>query len=358
VGSYRTAAGALADGFMFRADPATGNPLNGLRYGTNNTEDYFTGITTSTSIALGGVTGLMISGSSNSRAVIPANMDCWGMKINNAGGVLGSRLYDYSPTANRDNYSHDVIERRNSVGVPTYFYTGYVRGGIFGNNDVHVVKTDDLMASTGNYTYGTPLSEIGEMSTANNNLGIGGFAGLGIYSTVSQGAPDRDFLLVKTYFNGVTQCNSSLNPPNTNNGPGILADLAVTPVNSVGLVGSVFTGPSAANNILVCNNFTVGGGSNAKTAEGDDANAQDFNIDINAVSGVSNLSAITLSATESVNATVEVVNLLGATLFRSEMKLNEGNNTLPGTGDLATGIVVVRVIAENGMVFTKKVLIQ
>lgn len=357
VGSYRTAATAVGDAFVIRLDPANGNSFNGARYGTTASEDTYTGITTCNSANIGGVTGLMISGTTNARA---GNQDCWGVKINAAFTVLRSNVYDYTSGPNRDNSSSDVLERRHpTTGVFTYFFTGSVRGGVFGASDVQVVKTDDLLAGVGDYTYGTAgIDEFGVIAGQDNNLAVAGQAGLAVYATVFQTAANRDFLLVKTYFNGQTQCNRSLNIATTFQGPGILADLAATPVNSVGAINCSLAGPSGAGNVLVCTAAAVAGGSNAKTAEGSDESIADFNMEIKAVSGVSNLSAITVSATESVKATVEVSSITGQLLYRGEMDLSLTGTQLPNTGELPAGVIVVKVTAENAVMASRKILLQ
>jgi hypothetical protein len=363
VGSFRGP--ALTDGFVFSIDPSLGGPTSLVSlYGTFNTNESFSGVTTCNSTTLGGVTGLMISGTSNARPTVPANLDIWGIKIDPAFNVLGSQLYDYSHFPNRDNFANDVVERRRAPGIFTYFFTGTVKGGFFGLNDINVVKTNDLLVSTlpfGNFTYGTSaLNESGEMATVKSLTGING--GLIVFGTAATSPLNRDFIMEKSYFSGHNTCNSRVDLPNTNPGPGLLNTFQIGQINSlVGIVSTLTILPTLPN-FTYCFSPSLPawtGASNLKTTDDEEIDEfAELAFDIHAISGVNNLSAITLSPTESVNATVEVVNLLGETLFHSEMKLGEGNNTLPNTGDLATGILVVRVITENGVVFSQKVLIQ
>lgn len=357
---FHTAAGAgFSDAFMVPLDPANGNPLTPVNlYGGPNTNESFSGVTTCNSVTAGGQVGLLMGGSSNIRAAVPQNYDGWILKANGNGTVLASNLYDYSPVANADNFGVDIVERRTPAGAYTYFLGGWVIGGFYGANDMHVVKTNDVFTSIGNYTYGSALVETLEQLTVNNATGIGAFAGLGVYGTQTTSAANRDFLLAKTYFNGVTQCNWSSHPVNTTPGPGFYTTTTIDVINSVGSMVVTLSAPTAVAFGTHCNAISVAGGSNAKTAEGSDEALADFMLEIQALSGVSNLSAITVTATESVKATVEVTSITGQQLYRGEMDLNHSGTQLPNTGELPAGVLVVKVVAGNGIAVTKKVLLQ
>ncbi len=362
VGAMTAFPGALSDAIAFTVDPATGTPISLVnRYGTNNTTDGFTGITTCNSTILGGVTGLMVSGSSDSRAVAPQNMDIWGVKLDEGLNVLGSNLYDYSPDANRFNTANDVVERFWPTSQYTYFFTGSVRGGSIGLGDINVIKTDASLTSVGNFTFGTAtLDESGEMAQV--RAGMGTQRGLLVFGSSSASSSNRDFIMAKSYFNGAISCSDSQATPNTFLGPGLLSSFQHGNFNSIsGSPSPLMVFPTVPF-ATVCATSSSPGGSNFKTSENEEeswAELEDGNlVNIKYACCERNLSSISIQANEATRAEVLVTDMLGKVLFDGMQVLQPTPYTLPNLGELPPGIILVKVTHESGEVFIKKILFQ
>lgn len=362
AGMYRTSNVAESDAFVLNLNAGTGAWIAGWRYGVTglNRNDSFSGITTCNSTKLGGVTGLIVCGATNSMNGV--HYDGWGLKINATGGILTTRVYDYAPIANQNNFFNDVMERVTQLAAPTYtyFFTGWVIGGAIGLDDAHVVKTNEVLGMPNHYTYGTVgLNEQGEfIAKQDPSLGAGG-NGMYVFSTSHTAPGNRDFMLVGAYYNGVTHtgCPEVQAVTNSPVGPPLLADLYAQELDSLIPTSGVDLPPySVAANIICPDSGAVPGGSNGKMFS--EAQLAAEMIRIEAASGVRNLSAISIHSTNSGMANVTVTAITGQILFRAEMKLEEGANSLPTTGDIPAGIVIVSVTTQQGNSIVRKVLLQ
>ena len=350
----------MSDAVAFAVDATTGTPASlASRYGTNNTSETFSGITTCNSTVLGGVTGLMVSGTSDARPTTPQNTDIWGVKLDVGLNVLGSKLYDYSPFADRYNTGNDVVERFWPTSQYTYFFTGSVRGGSIGLNDINVIKTDASLNSVGNFTYGTPTNnEFGEMAQVRSGMGVQN--GLIVFGSETNSGTNRDFVMAKSYFNGPIICNASQGTPlNTNPGPGFLSSFQYGRFNSVsGSPASLIVLPTVPFFTYCITNF-VGGGSNFKTTENEEELSAEFEEELQVNISYSccerSLSAVSLESNQPSKAEVLVTDLLGKVIYRGTQYLQQGAIKLPEAGELAGGIILVSVTTETGMVFMKKI---
>lgn len=357
VGTITSNGSTHPDGFMLRLNPATGMPMGPInRYGGSDTDEFFTGITSSTSTTVGGTTGLLISGSSNARVAFPQNFDSWLVKLSTSGVILASFLYDYSPTANLDNYGEDVLERRHPLsGVYSIFLGGHVTGGAFGGQDMHVVKTNNSFTSTGNWTYGTSSNEYAIRLLKQDFVPVGTSSGLKIVGTIEYAPGVHYSALYKTYFNGVTFCNRGQSVPNTFGGPIARSTGQCSGILNLSPETIVLGTYSVASSYIICWGFSIPGGSNAKNEES--ADSPNDEVRIYSLPGTRDLSAIQIESSMEGTAEVSVTDLRGAVIFRAQIELNEGVNSLPSQAALPAGVVVVKVITDEGGVWSEKVLI-
>jgi hypothetical protein len=197
--------------------------------------------------------------------------DFWAMKINPTGFTVDfSTLIDYS-MGGRDEFGYDIIERLNTMGNYEYYFGGYVRNGYFGGDDNLVYKLDFTgvpVPPLSQWTYGGPGDErCLQLDQYNvwgpNNDGIANF-GTTINSFPLPGAMDEYF--VKSYFNGVTQCNVDLQDPTWMPGPGIIEWWQPNIPNKL-FRGNLTMSPSPMQDWEICWAPNVGGGNNARLAQ-------------------------------------------------------------------------------------------
>jgi hypothetical protein len=356
VGMFMNSAAATSDAMIFRVDPANGNYISGGIYGDAGSiyNDSFSGLCFSSSLN-GGGTGLMVCGQSNSRGA--GNYDTWAIKVSTAGTVMQTKLLDYD-VANQNNYCNDVVERYSTVyGYYTYFFTGWVNGGTYGLDDMNVLKVHQSLnpIPLGSFTYGTSSNnERAEMAAFDLGTPDPGiyFFGYGAYPFLN-----NDMMGVKAFHDGKT-CDYKLGNFLDYTGPGLLRDLICSQTNSVTAVSMPVENYGNAFSYLCTKKALSVGGNNNKMSEAGDAATEIGVISITSLAGVSDLSAVMINAPEATAATVEVFDLRGVLLHSDEMNLAPGANRLPAKGDVAPGIVVVRVTAEDGKTYSGKVLIQ
>lgn len=359
VGSYESVPGAPKDGFVLQLSAATGAYINGIRVGGlligGPDDGIFTSVTTYRPTPnFNG--GLLVGGYSDSRA--GANYDAWGVKIRPNLTVFQSQLYDYAAIPNQNNYCYDVLERKTPAGPYTYFFAGTVAGGSMGLDDIHVVKTDDNMASLMHFTYGTAmLNEEGAYICDQDPANPVGSPGLFVLGTGVQSAVDEDFLAIGAYYNGITACNAAFANAAQFLGPSLVNNLPSQRMGTLNPVNATAVYIQCVTDLTICSAGAVGGGSNAKRAEGENLESE-VALDLSAVAGLRDLSAICIESSEAVNAEVVVTDLLGAELYRAVLSLRSGKNPLPSAAVVSAGILVVKVTTEAGLMRAEKLLIQ
>ncbi len=140
VGSVKDLFGKPADAFVLRLKSTSG-AFGAIRYyGDPNTEDEFRSINHSFA-PVGGTKGYIVGGSTQANG--GGDYNFWTMRLDPTINPQWSTIHDYNGVGySPNNYCNMVIERLNTFGKYEFYAVGRTDDGVFGGQDVQVVKTD------------------------------------------------------------------------------------------------------------------------------------------------------------------------------------------------------------------------
>lgn len=362
VGSYNTSSALTADGCFFTVNANTGAPTSpgGLElYGNAGSDDGLNSICIANN-TVGSGAGFAVAGYTFDAFTAPASYETWAMKISANGAVVDwtSELMHAGLVA--DNFGYDIIERYNSFFQYEYYVGATViAGGGMGADDALVYKVDangNPAPGNNQFEYGGPGNENAfELDqyngTPNDGLTIygntrGSFAAIGA----------NDFYLVRAYFNGVTTCNSNLQPTPYIPGPNLLPPVPIAIIAPLNPSPMFYNMIFRLKNATICFAAAVGGGSNAKIAAGQNGTTSVFPnpVDHNAAQ----LTVAFDQPAKAGEAQVELWNMLGQLCTKQQSAVAEGQQELKlDFGTLKPGVYHL-VVRRDGAVTDMQVTVQ
>jgi hypothetical protein len=215
VGEQRLGLAGKANGFVLRLDGLTGNTQNPIYfYGNAASEDVLTSIKLSNNTAVDPKKhGYVLGGYSDANG----SNDFWFLALNQVAGVSWSKTYDYlkGTALGGDNRCNDIAEHLNNTsGQFEYFLAGYTAKGFSGDEDVVVVRTNQIGTATPNsqYTYyGSGNQRCIRMACDDGSYPGLSLFGNAVYSPAIPaplGSTDRD--LIKAKFDGSSACSTDI----------------------------------------------------------------------------------------------------------------------------------------------------
>jgi hypothetical protein len=228
------------DGFFMELDGIQGNVLKLKSMGSPVNNESFKAVIPGAAVNPANIAGFILAGSTqNGGNTLP-----WIIKITPGAGLLWSNIINASSGANEGFV--DVLERYNTLS--NYEYYGLVKSSA----GMVVVKLDDAglpfpiagPVLSNEFVYdlaGTAPSEPACLSAINGPPGSPD-VGLQVYGTAFNLSGLASSYMVKTYFNGETNCSSTLTVQNP---------VSAAPVTIMNMVPLVFTGLGACSNFQV-----------------------------------------------------------------------------------------------------------
>lgn len=350
--------GAPSSGCFFRVNSATGAFIPSIiEYGT----PFMPNGAALNAIEISGNTGGFVMGGHYNN---PANGtdDSWAINVSpNGFAVNFSTLVDYTVAGNND-YGNDIIERLNTTGVYEYYLGGYVANGVFGGEDDVVYKLDAAgnPANPGaQFTFGGPgneraiqLAQYDAFGVNNNGLSTFG-------NTVNSWAVPggNDFYFVKSYFNGVTQCNYDLQDVFGMVGPGIYEWWNATIPFSL-MQGQLTMNSAAMQDFEICWAPAVAVGNNTRLASATELTSPGyFPNPVSRQNGI-----ITVSFGKEVVegvAQVELWNSLGQLCMTKQVTLADGQSSMQvELGNELEGGMYHLIIRQGGAVNNYRIVVQ
>ncbi|HYG16416.1 MAG TPA: T9SS type A sorting domain-containing protein [Bacteroidia bacterium] len=346
VGGGYDMAGNSQDAFFMRVDANNGAPLGpwAFFYGTAATEDVFTSISIANS-NIGGTNGFVVGGYSNHNG----SYDFWMLKLDTRGGVIWSRLYDYSVSPGNNDICYGVIERFNTSNNYEYYAVGHTSSPtVFNTYDILVIKTDDWGngVAGGEFTYG--IASVNEFGWGIDQYDGTGADGLSVFGISELGGIGMsDVYLIKAYFNGLSGCNESFSTPKTKRGPGLYAETWVDAFDNFS-PSSLSSSEQSASDVNLCYNTTIGGGSNARTAPSDPGTSA--TVVPNPMTQGAATATVELEAETPATVQVTIYDMLGKQYYAGNFALVKGSNRLPvdiSSASMAAGMYTVKITGDN-----------
>lgn len=203
VGEYYPQTTGNADAFVIRINSQNGviNNPNVQLYGTAASHDGFTSIKTSQNPYFdANRAGYIIGGHSNSN--INTGKDFWFIGIKQGGSIVTNSLFNY--TMLNSDHCADIMEHNN--GNWQYYLAGYTNNGVFNNEDMMVVGTDQTGTpfAPGQYTFGSNNNQRCVRMHKDNGLALFGNS----TSNLLHPTTSQDMYLVRSSFTGFSDCSS------------------------------------------------------------------------------------------------------------------------------------------------------
>ncbi|HYG15603.1 MAG TPA: T9SS type A sorting domain-containing protein [Bacteroidia bacterium] len=347
--------GGSPDGFFLRLNANNGNPLGvAPLYGTAASLDQFTCITVSNS-GVGGSAGFMIGGNSDQGG----SWDMWMTKVSPTGASLLTQLYDYNGGSGNFDECTDIIERKNTSGIFDCYIGGMTNNGNIGNTDLVVVKVDENGNPYGNgqFTYGDDNYDRGTYLDYFDGYGTptDGLSVFGTWDNASAGMGFGDAYLVKAYFNGLSGCFEDFQNTSTTNGPKLYNRQKIKVISKFNS-NPMSTTSVSASDLNLCYSTSIGGGSNARTANPENGNG--VSVSPNPMQAASGQLTVEMEATATQEVSVTLYDMLGRTYYSETATLQKGKNSLPldvSNANLAPGMYTVKI---SGTTINETVLLQ
>jgi hypothetical protein len=260
VGTFHYSnAGNTDDGFTFRVNAVSGNPIGTISLFDNNRNNSFHAVSLASGSG-GGSNGYVITGSTDTLG----NVDAITIKVNTAGDVIfWSTIHDYSINGAFNN-GVDIIERLDSNFEWHYYLCGTVYHGVFGGPDAYVVILHDTDGiASYEYTYGTAYKEAGNKISSFTGTVADGINVYGYTDWLN----DYNQYIVKAYFNGVSGCNEYRDKAVSKQYPLVVNRELIA--HSAVFSSTVFSAQILSPAIIsrICFSSTISTGSNARTVE-------------------------------------------------------------------------------------------
>ncbi|MCD6067921.1 MAG: hypothetical protein K0S33_2747 [Bacteroidetes bacterium] len=350
VGQTTLGAGT-SDAFLLRLNPATGAVIGANTYGTAGSNETFTGIELSNDAANNN--GYIISGYTDNTSA--ADVDGWLVRIDNTLATLWANTYDYNASA-VNNYFYDVKERLNTSGNYEYYAGGTTSTGATGTVDIEVDKTAVNGASVGQFTYGTTVGESLVSIDVNTLTTVGAVNGISMYGYRSTGLlGSSDLTIYKAYFNGITSCDYSTNTITEATGPGFLSNPSPNLVAHL-IKDTATVNTSAGLDKTKCYSTTVTGGSNARMAQGKQAQLA-MELDV-LTTGEAGSYQVQIENALAGKAEIRVNDLMGRVVYSKTMELQEGSNNIPVELGANTGAgIYILNTTVSGKTYSNKLVV-
>jgi Secretion system C-terminal sorting domain len=305
--------------FLLRVNRANGFPIappNIFNYTTTNESVSAIALNPNSVLPQ---SGFILCGTSNQGS---ANNRMWVFKVNTTcNAVLANRFFSYSVTTSAITGS-DIITRLNTSNQNEFYASGTAVTGQLGQNDMVVFKLSFALAILGEYTYGTA-------ATSESNAEIAAHTdGLGIYGNIriSQLAGNGDMYVAKAYYNGITTCNSEINPGTSAN---VVLTTTTTPVQDVkdlAFPGVILTQNSNVTIFNYCNAAAVIGGSNARISQQDETSEVNAALFPNPVSLSNPTLNLKLNSPTEQQIEIRITDMLGREVLNQQISITEGES--------------------------------
>jgi hypothetical protein len=331
------------EAYILRLDPSNGNVITSSMLFTSNignTNEMFKCIT----IADNG--DYIISG----QTTMLGNVDSWTLRIDNAFTTIGWNVCnDYYGSGN-DNYAIDVMERMNTNGQSEVYVAGQVIGGVFGNADIEVYKLDGSSGSCQNqFTYGTGQYQYVTSIDQNNTGTADGLSLFGLTEVTTSQLANKDFVIYKAYYNGITSCDYDVNTTESQNGPNVIYSETHVQGDRFNTSEAWLKTIANFNDLTICYSATVTGGDNARPAQatGISENRDLSGLDVLVDQGNDVLTVLSDNQTPRL---IKVTDITGKQVLNN---FSENQNKLD-ISNLETGIYILSMQTQNGDLINRK----
>ncbi len=328
--------------FLLRLNRVNGMPIaapNIFNYAASNESVSAIALNPNSSIPNA---GYILCGSTNQGSNLNR---MWVFKVNTTcNAVLANRFISYSISTSSLSGA-DIITRLNTSSQYEFYASGSASSGQLGQNDMVVVKLNYTLGLLGEYSYGTVgTSETNEEISAQPD-------GLGIYGNIriSQLAANGDMYVVKSYFNGFTQCNYEINPTVSSAPVLTTTTTPVQDVKDLSFPSLILTQNSNVTIFNYCNAAAVPGGSNARFAEQDETAEVNSALFPNPVSLSNPVLNLSLKVAEEQQIEIRITDMLGREVLNQQISITEGQSVqqiqLPS--GLSAGVYNLSIIGNN-----------
>lgn len=348
IGNFRTSAGDGA-AFMLRADDATGTSLGVNVYNYTSSNESVSAIALSSTAP----TGFVICGTTNNSSAVNR---VWVFETNNTGAGITGNIFINSSNGSAAT-GVDVFQRLNTAAVFEYYVAANITTGTIGLNDMVVFKLTNVLGVTGQYTYGKPNTneQVVEIAPHTSGIGVYGNTNSGTVTTNAEG------YVVKTYYNGVTACNSSITSTTrvapaltvagtTHSMPGVLTSIS-----------RVFILQGPVNTYPICSALTVVGGSNVRLGNASDELQYETASTVfpNPVSQANPYIFLSFKSSYEQQIEIRVIDLAGREISNQQISVAEGElqQQINFSTSMSPGIYFMTVFA-NGSTETHRILVE
>ncbi|MGL5891189.1 MAG: T9SS type A sorting domain-containing protein [Bacteroidia bacterium] len=338
--------------FLLRVNRANGLPIAAPNiFNYTNSNESVSAISLNPNSVLP-QSGFILCGTSNQAS---ANNRMWVFKVNTTcNTVLANRFITYSVTTSSFTGS-DIITRLNTSSQFEFYASGTAGTGQLGQNDMVVIKLSLALGILGEYTYGTAV-------TSESNAEIAAHSdGLGVYGNIriSQLAANADMYVAKAYYNGITACNSQINPGSISNVALTTTTTPVQDVKDLAFPGVILTQNSNVTIFNYCNSAAVVGGSNARVAQQEETSDVNAGVYPNPVSLSNPILNLNLNSATDQQIEIRITDMLGREVLNQKPIITEGQSlqTLQLPADIRPGVYLIMLNGE-GIYETRRFVVE
>lgn len=320
VGSFRHNATGQIDVLAFGVDQ-NGNILQHVTIGTSTRDETANSIRTTNTAGKYVISGhVHLTGQKGSDGLVfhyqPATAT-----VSNYHHI---HSWDVNPTSMASVTFEDIIQRVHPVtNVHTYFATGVVTKAANGGNDAIVYKLNTTLDPIREYHYGDPQNDFAKsIDIINYNDPGDGIIFFGGYGNASPASSYS--YMVKTYFNGVVNCNFDPEDSLKTNISPTIVELDSIFYDNDTLI-SLYASKFSQTDTILCQDSVVTGGSSALSVNVSET--RELRIWPNPISEGSQLT-IEYNTELSGEVNISVRDLYGRILYSELMYMEQGINRL------------------------------
>lgn len=284
------------------------------------------------------IQGFILSGVVDNKA--------WVIKTDPAGGYIWSGIYQPAGRPINHMFGYDAVGRLNKTqGEGHHTYEYYVTGEV--DDDAYVFKLDAFgqpINPNALFVYDIGIEETGLDVDVNSS---GTADGVTMYAVAEDNnVPTKEIYVVKAYFNGVSGCNETfedLSYTVAEFGSIKAIPVTTTAINTESLDAHLH---DIENDIELCHNTTISGGSNARIAPDEPKGEKEYTFSPNPLTQGTNYASLEVEVNTPTAAIVSIYDMLGRTYYTHNFDLTKGKNNLTlniSESNMAAGMYSVRI---------------
>lgn len=273
-----------------------------------------------------------------------SNNDFVVLAVDNAGNIIWSNNFDYTPNPGSDNFCIDVKDYGTE-----YYAIGTTANGVLGSKDIQVIRINSsgMGAANGEYTFGSINDDFSAGIDPYNGLYLTGF---------TYNSNDWDMLFIHTDIMGqMVTCDNEINNPSS------LA-ISITPYNSSYtefplqiLVDIPMTVDDYNSfDVSICSGYPVPPSRDINTSD----DAAGFTKGSSSIELFPNptTSLFKLRYGKSMVSVVEVYDVLGKLVFTSKLDIQKSELEIDASG-WGGGVYFVKILDDDSIIFSQKLVI-